>query len=528
MNKQKIALYARVSTDKDEQKSSLENQKKYLEDLYKDDYEIIIYADEGLTATNFSKRPAFIKMLEDAGLKKAYTSKTRYYFEADENKEPLFSKIITKSVTRFARTTEAGRIWSELQKKDISVFFQDINKSTNNGEDELILNLLLTLGKEESRNISERTKWGNRASAKANKIRNNDLYGYNFDRDANSLIAIPEEAKVVNMIFDLCIQGNGYRVIEKLLKDMKIANRKGKPFSIATLKNMLHNKKYCGYNMRNTWQSVGLFTDNHTYKRTKKDEWIVQKNDRIEPIVSEETFDKAHEQIEKRLLNGNKGKNISKKDTRGKIICGKCEASYYVCHSKKIGSSINSYPYYICSTKKSKGKNACNAENIQVKLVDNFIEDQRLHYYDNIKLRCKLTLKQLERKLSKLNNTTAQEVNNSIFEKNNQIKNHKSKLENLLDNFLSDTTSETMKKVIQNKIENLEIEIKELEEDALSLQRLVIDKDKETNLIKSKIKQLKKEISANNKNELTRNELMDKLELIKVLDKSNFDVVWKM
>ena len=27
-------------------------------------------------------------------------------------------------------------------------------------------------------------------------------------------------------------------------------NAKGKPFAIATIKNMIHNKKYCGYNVR--------------------------------------------------------------------------------------------------------------------------------------------------------------------------------------------------------------------------------------------------------------------------------------
>lgn len=528
MVKPKIALYARVSTDKDEQKSSLEHQKNFLENLYKDEYEVIVYADEGLTGTNFTKRPAFMKMLEDAGLKKAYTSKTRFYFEADENKEPLFNKIITKSVTRFARNTDVGRIWTELNKKGVSVFFQDINKDTSNGEDEMILNLLLTLGKEESRNISERTKWGNKASAKANKIRNNELYGYEFDRETNSLIAIKEEAEVVRLIFDLCIQGNGYRTIENLLKEKKIVNRKGTHFSTATLKNLLHNKKYCGYNMRNTWTSVGLFTDNHTYKRTKREEWIVEKNDRIEPIISEKIFNKAHEEIDKRLLHGNKGKNISKKDTKGKFVCGKCGNSYYECHSKKIGSGINSYPYYICSTKKSRGKSACDADNIQVKLIDHFIEEQRLHYYDNIKLSCKFKLKQLERKLDKLGNRTNDEINKSITENNNEIQSQKNKLESLLDNFLSESTSETMKKIIQNKIEDIEKNIKELEEEVLSSQRLIIDKDKEKNIINSKIKELKREINEKHKNELTRNEWIDKVEAVKIFDKSSFEVVWKM
>lgn len=60
------------------------------------------------------------------------------------------------------------------------IYFQDINKDTASSEDSLLLKLLLTLSEEESRNISERTKLGNQASARANKIRNNELYGYDF------------------------------------------------------------------------------------------------------------------------------------------------------------------------------------------------------------------------------------------------------------------------------------------------------------------------------------------------------------
>lgn len=98
------------------------------------------------------------------------------------------------------------------------------------------MKLLLTLSQEESRNISERTKWGNKASAKANKIRNNSLYGYEFDRENNSLIAIKEEADIVRLMFNLCIEGNGYRLISERLTSMNLFNRKGLAFPIATIK----------------------------------------------------------------------------------------------------------------------------------------------------------------------------------------------------------------------------------------------------------------------------------------------------
>ena len=82
---------------------------------------------------------------------------------------------------------------------------------------------------------------------------NNELYGYEFNRDSNSLVAIKEEAEVVRLMFKLCIEGNGYRIISRKLTEMNVLNRKGKPFSASTIKNMLHNKKYCGFNVRGQW-----------------------------------------------------------------------------------------------------------------------------------------------------------------------------------------------------------------------------------------------------------------------------------
>ena len=110
-----------------------------------------------------------------------------------------------------------------------------------------------------------------------------------------------------------------------------------------------------------------MFTENHTYVRTKREDWIIQKNDRIEPIISEEVWNKAMAEVNRRLLHGNSGKHIDRRDTSDKLICNCCGKNFYICHSKKIGSGINNYPYYICSTKKKKGKNECDNDNVQLK-----------------------------------------------------------------------------------------------------------------------------------------------------------------
>ena len=521
----KIAVYCRVSTDKEEQKSSLRHQKEYLQSLYPND-EVTIFYDEGQTGTNIRKRKGFQEMLVACGLKKVYTTKTKFVFELDEYKESKFDKIVTKSITRFARNTEAVTIWRLLEQKGVSIFFQDINKDTSSSEDSLVLKLLLTLSEEESRNISERTKWGNQASAKANKIRNNELYGYEFNRENNSLIAIDEEAKVVRLMFKLCIEGNGYRTISSKLEEMNLLNRKGRPFSASTIKNMLHNKKYCGFNVRGQWHSVGLFTEDHTYKRTKKEEWIIQKNDRIDPIISEDTFEKAHKVIGERLLHGNKGKNISKRDTQGKVVCAKCGKPYYICHSKTLGSAINTNPYYICATKKNKGKKVCDAENLSVKEVEKYLEELRLHYYDNVELRNKVKIEQLKEELNEISNVTDQDVIAKIKNNKMEIKNRQEAIEQLLDKFLSNATDST-KKLVEKRIISIEEEIVKLEANNNILDELLRDKEAEKNKIKHKIQLLEKELLIKHE-ELTRVELMNKLVSIEVHSKKVLVPIWKM
>ena len=88
-SKKKIAVYARVSTDHEDQKDSIENQQTYFQnsinlhpnwELYK------IYADEGISGTSLKHRTQFNKMMEDAMSGK-------------------FEIILTKKVCRFARNT---------------------------------------------------------------------------------------------------------------------------------------------------------------------------------------------------------------------------------------------------------------------------------------------------------------------------------------------------------------------------------------------------------------------------------------
>ena len=71
----RVAIYGRVSTEHEAQLSALENQLQWYEDQikYHPNWEVYDrYIDEGITGTQAKKRPAFLKMLEDAMHKSAF------------------------------------------------------------------------------------------------------------------------------------------------------------------------------------------------------------------------------------------------------------------------------------------------------------------------------------------------------------------------------------------------------------------------------------------------------------------------
>ena len=109
VRKRRVAGYARVSTDRDEQDTSYEAQmayyKSYIES--RSDWEFVgMYSDEGISATNTKRRDGFNQMIEDALAGK-------------------IDLIITKSVSRFARNTvDSLTTIRKLKEKGVEVYFE--------------------------------------------------------------------------------------------------------------------------------------------------------------------------------------------------------------------------------------------------------------------------------------------------------------------------------------------------------------------------------------------------------------------
>lgn len=164
----KVVFYGRVSTEHEAQLSALENQMQWYEDVANRNpnwYVIKKYIDEGITGTQAKKRPAFLRMIQDAKQKK-------------------FDLIVTREVCRFARNTvDTLVVTRELKEYGIEVYFVEDNIWTMDGDGELRLTIMATLAQEESRKISERVRAGQKISRdKGVLYGSGNILGYDRNR----------------------------------------------------------------------------------------------------------------------------------------------------------------------------------------------------------------------------------------------------------------------------------------------------------------------------------------------------------
>ena len=119
--KRKVAGYARVSTELEEQQTSYEAQVDYYTSFIKghDDWEFVnVYTDEGISATSTKHREGFQQMVEDALGGK-------------------IDLIVTKSVSRFARNTvDSLTTIRKLKEHGTEVFFEKENIWSFDGKGE--------------------------------------------------------------------------------------------------------------------------------------------------------------------------------------------------------------------------------------------------------------------------------------------------------------------------------------------------------------------------------------------------------
>lgn len=109
VEKRKVAAYARVSTDSEEQLNSYEAQVSYYTDYIQNriDWEFAgMYTDEGITAVNTKHRDGFNRMVADALDIKRHEKATERLKELDKQKADAINKC--RTIRRFVTKIRSG------------------------------------------------------------------------------------------------------------------------------------------------------------------------------------------------------------------------------------------------------------------------------------------------------------------------------------------------------------------------------------------------------------------------------------
>lgn len=466
----RVGYYARVSTDKDDQLNSLENQQKYFEEMIMENKNWTLtrgYIDEGISGTAVKNRDSFLKMIEDATIGKV-------------------DLILTKEISRFSRNTVDSIKYTEyLLKNGVIVYFLSDNLNTIQEDSEFRLTIMSSLAQDEVRKLSERVKFGINRMIKDGKLIGGNLTGY-FKKNGRYEIN-PKEAPIIEYLFTTYASGNmGLKKIGLELAKMGYLNSKGEPYSQTTLAKFLTNPRYKGYYTAKLTEVEDYKT--HKKRKVPKEKQIIYKDDRIPAIVSEELWDKANLLHEKRkklpsrhILNTEE--HIKKYKYSCKLYCKDCGAVFI----RNGGSNRANNPVWACRTYKVSGVSKCASPNIKESYLDKIFIDLFSDFIKNKKQYVSLVLKEYK---------------------------------NIIENHTSDLDVEEINKQI------LVIEKQKDKLLDLSIKGIIDDYEFKTRNDKLNVElfNLQKQLSETSKNNLEEERLKKKLELIETSLNSKLDI----
>ncbi|MCK4351815.1 recombinase family protein [candidate division WOR-3 bacterium] len=328
---QKVAIYARVSTQKQEKENTIASQIEQLENYAKEKEYLVgkRYIDNGYSG-ELMARPALDKLRDDA-------------------QKGLFDAVLITCPDRLARKyIYKGLVEEELEKQKVEVIY--LNRPiAKTPEDKLLSNIQGAVAEYERAKITERIRRGKLHKIKQGLILGHiPSYGYKYVKDENHrghFEINPEEAKIVKMMFRWMVEeGLSVWFIAKRLAKLKIPPRYGKRWSPSTVHRILSNEVYIGTMYYYKKKSVipEHPKKNNRYVRhekssnikTPKSQWIPVKLPERVHIMDKATFQSAQEQLAKHKLFSPRNNKKHKYLLRGLIKCGTCGANFWGCVSE--------------------------------------------------------------------------------------------------------------------------------------------------------------------------------------------------
>lgn len=342
----RVAAYARVSTDMEDQRNSYQSQLQYYTDKMNSNPKWIptkVYADEGISGTQDYKRNDFMQMINDG----------------ENNK---FDLLLTKSISRFARNTvDTLKYVRKLKEKNVAVYFEEENINTLDMQGELLLTILSSVAQQESETISSHVKLGLAMKMKRGELVGfHGCYGYNYDKLTKTITVNDEEKRVIQFIFEKFINGYGTSMITRELNEMGIPTKRGNTVWYEnTVRKILKNEKYKGDLLQGKTFTVDPISHRRLENIGQEQKYLVQNNH--EAIVDEETWNRVQEIFEEGSIKNRGERNIGPFKRfyafSGITYCAFCGRP---ATRKDWSSTLKDKKAWCCTTVVKQGRKGCN------------------------------------------------------------------------------------------------------------------------------------------------------------------------
>ena len=482
-NEKKItALYCRLSQE-DENKGdsdSIINQKSILTKYAKDNgfENIEVFVDDGYSGVSFN-RPDFQRLLELM-------------------EQGKVSTLITKDLSRLGRNyIEVGN-YTEILFPRWNVRYIAVNDNYDSlySESNEYAPLKNLFNEWFARDTSKKIRAAIKAKAeRGERIGTVIPYGYKRDPEIKGHLLInPETAPVVKMIFSLCAEGKGPRVIANALREKKIPKPTMYRFMTEgiygtvtdtedmygwndrTVAGILDNEIYLGHTV-NCRTTVVSYKDKRVIDRPESEQYRFEHTH--EAIVDQTTWD-----IVRQVRQGKRRRNSMGEVNKysGLLYCADCGSKLYFVRGRTMEPDAFNF---ICSRyRKHMGEKQCTPHSIREIALDEIILEEirrvtseaRKHTAEFVRFISQKSSsenrKELNAKLSEQGKLTKRNEELNLLFKRLYEDNVLGKVTNEQFRMLSDGYNAEQKTTVE-RLEQLKVEIEQLKSTAVNVERFV-------------------------------------------------------
>lgn len=339
---ERVAMYLRKSREdiEAEKQGKGETLKKHREALFEfaknQKLNVIEIYPEVKSGEKLIYRPEMQRLLDDV-----------------ENGE--YQAVLVMDIDRLGRgdMQEQGLILNAFRESNTKIITPGKTYDLRDESDELMTEIQTLFARQELKIITRRMQRGRVQSVKSgNYIGTRPPYGYEIRKEGKArwLVPHPEQAEIVKQIFDWYVNGDpidgemGANKIAAKLNGMGFKSYTGRSWESPSILSILKNEVYLGIVQWKKKEYKKTQTGRESKARPR--DQIISAEGKHEALVSQATFQKAHERLKKKYHSPYQLTNGIANPLAGLIRCGKCgramvlrpytnQASHIMCTNKE-------------------------------------------------------------------------------------------------------------------------------------------------------------------------------------------------